>query len=80
MAIATVAVELAAPIALLGGWIRTAWVAVAWTMHATIAGLMFVVFPYPLALVAFAPFFPLERLRWRTRSSEGSRFGATSPG
>jgi hypothetical protein len=67
MAITTVAVELAAPIALLGGWVRTAWVALAWTMHAAIAALMFVVFPYPLTLVAFAPFFPLERLRLRTR-------------
>jgi hypothetical protein len=72
MAIATVAVELAAPVALLGGWIRTTWVVVAWMMHAAIAALMFVVFPYPLTLVAFAPFFPLERLRRRRP--------ATSPG
>jgi len=67
MAITTVAVELAAPIALLGGRIRSAWVAVAWTMHAAIAALMFVVFPYPLTLVAFAPFYPLEQLRRRRR-------------
>jgi hypothetical protein len=65
MAAATVAIELAAPIALLGGWIRSTWVALAWTMHAAIAALMFVVFPYPLMLVAFAPFYPLERLRRR---------------
>jgi hypothetical protein len=65
MAVASVAVELAAPIALLGGRIRSAWVAAAWTMHAAIAALMFVVFPYPLALVAFAPFYRLERLRLR---------------
>jgi hypothetical protein len=31
-------------------------------MHAAIAGLMFVVFPYPLLLAAFAPLYPLERL------------------
>jgi hypothetical protein len=61
-AAATVAIELAAPVALLGGRIRTAWVLLAWTMHAAIAGLMFVVFPYPLLLAAFAPLYPLERL------------------
>jgi hypothetical protein len=71
MAVMTVVVELAAPLALLGGWIRTAWVAVAWTMHAAIATLMFVVFPYPLLLVAFAPLFPLERLRWRGAGPRG---------
>ena len=38
------------------------WVALAWCMHAAIAATMFVVFPYPLALIAFAPLFRLERL------------------
>jgi hypothetical protein len=67
MTLTAVVVELAAPLALLGGRIRTAWVALAWTMHAAIAALLFVVFPYPLTLVAFAPLFPLERLRPRRR-------------
>jgi len=58
----TVLVELAAPVALLGGRVRTAWVVAAWLLHAGVAALMFVVFPYPLFLVAFAPFFRLERL------------------
>ena len=62
LAIATVLVELAAPVALLGGRVRTAWVVAAWLLHAGVAALMFVVFPYPLFLVAFAPFFRLERL------------------
>ena len=61
MAAASVLIELAAPLALLGGWWRNAWVGAAWAMHAAIAALMFVVFPYPLFLVAFAPFFALER-------------------
>jgi hypothetical protein len=73
MAIAAIAVELVAPVALLGGRIRSAWVAAAWAMHAAIAALMFVVFPYPLALVAFAPFFPLERLRWHRRARGADR-------
>lgn len=62
LAVATVGIELAAPLALLGGKIRTAWVALAWLLHAGVAALMFVVFPYPLVLLAFAPLFPLERL------------------
>lgn len=71
LAVSTVVVELAAPVALLGGRIRTVWVACAWALHAGIAALMFVVFPYPLFLVAFAPFYRLERIpqvlgaRWR---------------
>ncbi len=62
LAIATVLIELAAPVALLGGRPRNVWVAAAWLLHAGVAALMFVVFPYPLFLVAFAPFFRLERL------------------
>mgnify|MGYP007001774943 CR=1 FL=1 len=61
MAGASVAVELAAPVALLGGRLRTVWVVSAWLMHAAIAALMLVGFPYPLFLVAFALFFELER-------------------
>jgi hypothetical protein len=67
LATATVVVELAAPVALLGGRLRTAWVAAAWALHAGVAALMYVVFPYPLFLVAFAPFFRLERLVGRRR-------------
>lgn len=62
MAAAAVATELAAPIALLGGWWRNGWVVAAWVMHVGIASLMLVVFPYPLFLVAFLPFFELERV------------------
>jgi hypothetical protein len=61
-AVATVLVELAAPVALAGGRVRTVWVVAAWTLHAAVALLMFVVFPFPLFLVAFAPLFDLERL------------------
>jgi hypothetical protein len=64
----TVLVELAAPVALLGGRIRTIWVIAAWTLHVGIAAAMFIVFPYPLFLVAFAPFFRIERL-WTGRPS-----------
>ena len=62
LALVALVIELAAPVALMGGRARTAWVVGAWGMHLAIAGLMLVVFPYPLLLVAFAPLFPLERL------------------
>ena len=62
MAAASVAIELAAPIALLGGRWRNGWVIAAWVMHVGIAALMLVAFPYPLFLVAFLPFFELERV------------------
>lgn len=61
-ALLTVLLELAAPVALLGGRWRTGWVALTWAMHASIALLMIVVFPFPLFGVAFACFFRLERL------------------
>jgi hypothetical protein len=48
--------------------VRDAWVVAAWLLHAGVAALMFVVFPYPLFLVAFAPFFRLERLPFVRRS------------
>ncbi len=61
-AVLTLVLELGAPLALLGGKVRDAWVIGVWLMHVGIAATMFVVFPYPLSLVAFAPLFRLERL------------------
>jgi len=65
-AAATIVIELAAPIALLGGRIRTIWVVAAWSMHAGILAFMLILFPYPLFLVAFAPMYRVERL-WLDR-------------
>lgn len=62
MAAGSVLLELAAPVALVGGRLRNAWVGLTWLMHVAIAVLMFVVFPYPLWVVAFAPFYDLEHL------------------
>jgi hypothetical protein len=62
----TVVVELAAPVALLGGRVRTAWVIAAWLLHAGILAFMLIGFPYPLTFVAFAPLFRVERL-WTDR-------------
>jgi hypothetical protein len=64
--------ELGAPVALLGGRVATAWVAGIWLMHVSIAATMFVVFPYPISLIAFAPFFRIERLVVRHRAWSGT--------
>jgi hypothetical protein len=68
LALLTVAVELAAPVALAGGRMRTVWVALAWGFHVGITALMAIVFPYHLLGIAYAPFFRCERLtqRWPT--------------
>lgn len=62
VALATLVVELGAPVALLGGRWRNAWVAAAWSFHLGTLLLMAIMFPYPLSGVAFASLFPLERL------------------
>ena len=72
LAVGTVALEVGAPMALLGGRIRTGWVVATWLLHTGIAMTLLVVFPYPLCGVAFAPFFRLERApqvarAWRAR-------------
>ena len=55
-------VELGAWTGLAGGHRRTAWVAAAWLFHVGVLALMAILFPYQLSGVAFAPFFPLERI------------------
>ena len=72
------AVELGAPVALLGGWWRNVWVAAAWLFHASIAVVMAIAFPYPLYGVAFAPFFAVEAPVERVRQAMASRRAGTS--
>jgi hypothetical protein len=62
LAATTVAIELGAWVALLGGRWRTIWVLAAWVFHVGVLALMAILFPYQLSGVAFAPFFRLERL------------------
>jgi hypothetical protein len=61
MAIATLAVELGAPIALVGGRVAFAWSLMAWGFHVGVLALMAIVFPYPLVGIAYAPFFEVDR-------------------
>lgn len=62
----TMALELGAPLALLGGWFARVWCAAAWSFHLGVLALMAIVFPYPLLGVAYAPFFRLEELGQRS--------------
>lgn len=79
-AVGTVVVELGAPLALLGGRLRSAWVAATWSLHVGIALAMLVVWGYPLWGIAFAPLFDLERLPARLRRHRrGSGAGGVGP-
>lgn len=79
LALFTLAVELSAPLALLHRGIARAWVAAAWLFHTGILALMAIIFPYPLLGVAFAPFFPLERFRFRLPQRLRPRAARASP-
>ncbi len=65
LAVATLAVELGAPLALLGGRIARVWALLAWGFHVGVAAVMAIIFPYPLLGIAFAPFLAVERLSLR---------------
>ena len=73
LSIATLVVELGAPIALLGGRTAVAWVTTAWLFHVGVLLMMWIVFPYPLAGLAFLPLLPIERgiTWWRARYRNG---------
>jgi hypothetical protein len=58
----TLALELGAPLALTGRRAATFWVLAAWLFHVGVLALMAIPFFYQLTLVAYAGFFPTERL------------------
>ncbi len=62
VSIATLCVELGAPLALIGGRVGRVWALAAWLFHVGVYALMHIVFPYPLFGVAFLPLLQLERL------------------
>jgi Vitamin K-dependent gamma-carboxylase len=76
-AVAALAVELGAPVALLGRRWRNLWVVAAWLFHVSIAAVMAIAFPYPLYGVAFAPFFDVERGVERIRHAVAARSAGT---
>lgn len=74
----TLIIELGALVALLGGRLRTAWVAGAYAMHVGIALTMSIAFPYPLWGIAFASFFELEHAHAWLRAKLGLAQGEPS--
>jgi hypothetical protein len=62
LAITALAIELLAPLSLLGRPARAAWAISAWLMHVGIIVTMAITFAYPVSGIAFAPLFRLERL------------------
>lgn len=70
LAALTLAVELGAPVALLGRRAAAAWVGAVWAFHVGVGLVMAIGFAYPLTGVAFASFFEVEawwdRVRGRT--------------
>ena len=65
VSVATLVIELGAPIALLGRRLAVAWITAAWAFHVGVLLLMWIVFPYPLLGFAFAPLLPVEKLLQR---------------
>lgn len=85
LAVATLIIELGAPLALLHRRVAAAWAVAAWGFHAGVVALMAIVFPYPLCGLAYAPLFAVERpFGWagrRLRRLFGSpRSAQSSPG
>lgn len=60
LALATLAVEFGAPVALLSRRAAFAWCVSVWAFHLGVTLVMAIVFPYALLGVAFFPFFALE--------------------
>jgi hypothetical protein len=69
----TFALELGAPVALLGRRAATVWVVTAWLFHVGVLVLMAIPFFYQLSLVAYAGFFPVERLTAAVRARLAAR-------
>lgn len=76
LGVMSLAIELFSPLCLLGQRSSRVWAVCAWGFHAGVLLLMAVIFFYPLFGVAYASFFPVERLPKLRRVGEwlaGSR-------
>lgn len=76
LAIATLFVELGAPLALWNRRLAAAWVASAWCFHLGVLLLMSISFVYQLSGVAYLSLFPIERLLERFTRKRGAREAA----
>ena len=71
ISIATLVIELGAPLALFGGRTARTWTVAAWGFHVGIALVMKITFPYPLLGFAFLPLFRVETLLRLDRRRKG---------
>jgi hypothetical protein len=81
LALVSLAVELGAPIALLGRRWAVAWSVAAWGFHVGVLALMAITFAYPLSGIAFAAFL-VDNDAWRRVVSlirSRSRLGSVRP-
>ncbi|HET9201497.1 MAG TPA: HTTM domain-containing protein [Dehalococcoidia bacterium] len=79
LALFSVAVELGAPLALLGGRTTRIWIAAAWIFHVGILAVMAIMFPYQLLGIAFLPFLPVEQGWQRLRTTIGNYLPNLTP-
>jgi len=72
LAVFALVIELGAPIALLSERIGRYWAVAMWSFHLGVLLVMWIFFPFPLFGVAFASFFPVERLvqRWSSQAKQ----------
>jgi len=78
LSIAALAIELGAPLALLGGRVARVWALAAWLFHAGVIAAMFVWFPYPLSGVAVLPLIDAEQVvGWPVRWWRSHAISAT---
>jgi hypothetical protein len=86
LALMTVALELGAPLALVGRRIALVWALLAWSFHIGVQALMAIPFPYQLSFVAYASLFEVEHaydfvathVRRRLARTEAQRGSSTS--
>jgi hypothetical protein len=62
LAVATMVIELGAPLALVNRRVALAWCVAAWCFHVGIVAMMHIGFPYQLSCIAYLPLFRVERL------------------
>jgi hypothetical protein len=82
VAVLTLVLELGAPLFFVNRWLARLWAVLAWGMHVGILLVMGISFEYQLSGIAFASFFPVERImgRWRATARTSASGSTTSSG
>jgi hypothetical protein len=79
LAVATMLIELGAPLALLHRRIALVWCIAAWSFHVGVGLLMSIAFPYPLLGIAYLPLFRVERALGKLRRKRAFDEAAPAP-